>query len=120
MIEPFVILNDRYPIIKPLAESQYTRTYLARDTYRFDEFCVIKELRSLAESPSDRAKRETQFQQEAQILYQLNHPQIPRFSRILSGRNCRTERIILRPRLYSWVYLSGTIQAISKSTKILQ
>jgi serine/threonine protein kinase, bacterial len=78
VIEPPVILNARYQIIKSLAQSQYRRTYLARDSYRFDEFCVIKESIEL-ESSNDRFLQETQFRQEAQILYQLNHPQIPRF-----------------------------------------
>lgn len=76
MIEPSVILNNRYQIIKPLAKSQHRRTYLAKDHYRFNELCVIKELIDLTELSDD---RQTQFKQEAQILYQLKHPQIPRF-----------------------------------------
>jgi serine/threonine-protein kinase len=75
VIESPVILN-RYQIIKLLAESQNRRTYLAKDNYRFDELCVIKELVE-SEKLLDDAK--TQFKQETQILYQLNHPQIPRF-----------------------------------------
>ncbi|PSF38174.1 hypothetical protein C7H19_06795 [Aphanothece hegewaldii CCALA 016] len=87
MIETPVILNDRYVMIKPLAENEYTGTYFAKDTYRFDEFCVIKELRYIDENKSDRTKRETQFKLEAQILYQLNHPQIPRFRETFTVNN---------------------------------
>lgn len=76
MIEPYLVLNNRYQIIKPLSENQYVRTYLAKDHYRFDELCVIKQLIDETDLKSDRA---AQFKQEAQILYQLNHPQIPRF-----------------------------------------
>lgn len=83
MIESPVILN-RYQIIKLLAESQNRRTYLAKDHYRFDELCVIKELIE-SEKFLDDAK--TQFKQEAQILYQLNHPQIPRFRETFSVEN---------------------------------
>lgn len=76
VIEPSVILNNRYQIIKPLAKSPHRRTYLAKDHHRFDELCVIKELIDITELSDD---RQIQFKQEAQILYQLKHPQIPRF-----------------------------------------
>jgi serine/threonine-protein kinase len=73
------LLQKRYRVTKILGQGGFGRTYLAQDTACFDELCVLKEF-----SPNDRSKEALKkskelFQREAQVLYQINHPQIPKF-----------------------------------------
>jgi serine/threonine protein kinase len=73
------LLQQRYRVTKILGQGGFGRTYLAQDTACFDELCVLKEF-----SPNDRGrdalkKSKELFQREAQVLYQINHPQIPKF-----------------------------------------
>jgi serine/threonine protein kinase len=73
------LLQQRYRVTKVLGQGGFGRTYLAQDTGCFDEMCVLKEF-----SPNDRGrdalkKSKELFQREAQVLYQIDHPQIPRF-----------------------------------------
>ncbi len=73
------LLQQRYLVTKVLGQGGFGRTYLAQDTGCFDEMCVLKEF-----SPTDRGrdamkKSKELFQREAQVLYQINHPQIPKF-----------------------------------------
>ena len=73
------LLQSRYRVTKVLGQGGFGRTYLSQDTGCFDEMCVLKEF-----SPNDRGrealkKSKELFQREAQVLYQINHPQIPKF-----------------------------------------
>jgi serine/threonine protein kinase len=73
------LLQQRYRVAKVLGQGGFGRTYLAQDTGCFDEMCVLKEF-----SPNDRGrdalkKSKELFHREAQVLYQINHPQIPKF-----------------------------------------
>ena len=73
------LLQQRYRVTKVLGQGGFGRTYLSQDTGCFDEMCVLKEF-----SPTDRGrdamkKSKELFQREAQVLYQINHPQIPKF-----------------------------------------
>jgi serine/threonine protein kinase len=73
------LLQKRYRVTKVLGQGGFGRTYLAQDTACFDELCVLKEF-----TPNDRGrdslrKARELFQREAKALYQINHPQIPRF-----------------------------------------
>lgn len=73
------ILRNRYRIIKPLGRGGFGITYLAEDTERFNETCVVKQLTYQSpDSLSSQQKVQDLFTQEAQQLYQLGtHPQIP-------------------------------------------
>ena len=73
------LLQQRYRVTKVLGQGGFGRTYLSQDTGCFDEMCVLKEF-----SPTDRGretlkKSKELFHREAQVLYQINHPQIPKF-----------------------------------------
>lgn len=73
------IISDRYLICKVLGQGGFGRTYLASDTYCFDKSCVLKEfVPSFIEETYQQKSRDL-FEREARILYQLNHPQIPKF-----------------------------------------
>lgn len=78
-IYPGQILGDRYLISHQLGQGGFGRTYLASDTNRFNELCVLKEFAPQAQSNTILQKAEELFEREAGVLYKLQHPQIPRF-----------------------------------------
>lgn len=80
------VLNDRYRIIKQIGRGGFGRTYLAEDTQRYRELCVLKEFAPQVESDRDLRKAEELFEREAGILYQLRHDRIPRFEALLRTR----------------------------------
>ncbi len=73
------ILQTRYRLLRVLGQGGFGRTYLAEDQGRFSELCAIKELIPPQSDPYALAKSKELFQREAQILYQIQHPQIPQF-----------------------------------------
>ena len=77
------ILNHRYRIIYQLGSGGFGRTYLAEDTLRDSEKCVLKEFAPQVESPAELHKAEELFEREAGILKKLRHDQIPKFRKLL-------------------------------------
>ncbi len=73
------LLQNRYRIVKILGQGGFGRTYLAQDQRRFEEFCAIKELIPIAEDAQAWEKAQELFAREAATLYQMHHPQIPKF-----------------------------------------
>ncbi|NJL61732.1 MAG: protein kinase [Methylacidiphilales bacterium] len=78
-IQPGIALGDRYLIIRQLGQGGFGKTYLAEDSNRFRELCVIKEFAPQVQTAYVLQKAEELFQREATVLYKLQHPQIPRF-----------------------------------------
>ena len=73
------LLGGRYQIQRILGQGGFGRTYLAVDQHRFDERCVIKEFLPRHTGDYESRKSRDLFEREAQILHQLEHPQIPQF-----------------------------------------
>jgi len=73
------VLQDRYCLVTILRQGEFGRTYLAEDINRFRELCAIKEFIPTATEASALEKAEELFQREADILYQIQHLQVPRF-----------------------------------------
>ncbi|MBD2206922.1 serine/threonine protein kinase [Calothrix sp. FACHB-1219] len=73
------ILQNRYRIIQILGQGGFARTYLVEDQRRFNELCAIKELTPTTVGTSMWEKTQELFQREAAILYQIEHPQVPKF-----------------------------------------
>lgn len=71
------LFRVHYRITKHLGEGAFGRTYLAEDTDLMGEPRVIKKLIA-GTSGSMQGKIRELFVREAQQLYNLNHPQIPR------------------------------------------
>lgn len=71
------LLQNRYRIVRLLGQGGFGRTYLTKDQGRFNEECVIKEFTPAGDRFSSKAAQ--LFQREAEILYQISHPQIPQF-----------------------------------------
>ncbi|MEB3212648.1 MAG: protein kinase, partial [Leptolyngbyaceae bacterium] len=78
-IEPGHVVHNRYRIQRVLGQGGFGRTYLATDAHRFDDFCVLKEFLPLNRSDYVVEKSRGLFEREAKTLYQIDHPQIPRF-----------------------------------------
>ncbi|MGF1569170.1 MAG: protein kinase [Nodosilinea sp.] len=76
-------LGGRYKILQQLGQGGFGDTYLAEDTHRFQELCILKEFNPQVEGKLALDKAQALFEREASILYQLNHPQIPRFRELL-------------------------------------
>ena len=79
LLAPGSTLEKRYRIIRELGRGGFGRTYLAEDTNRYGENCVLKEFSPVVQSP----KAAELFDREASMLYNLQHPQIPRFRELL-------------------------------------
>jgi serine/threonine protein kinase len=73
------VLQNRYRLVKILGQGGFGRTYLAEDIGRFNELCALKELIPLHSTPETLAKAKQLFQEEANVLYKIHHPQIPQF-----------------------------------------
>ncbi|MGJ3254681.1 MAG: protein kinase domain-containing protein [Elainellaceae cyanobacterium] len=78
-IAPETLINNRYRVRQVLGRGGFGQTYLAHDTYRFDDLCVLKEFVPLTKTLQLVEKSRKLFEQEARVLYQINHPQIPKF-----------------------------------------
>lgn len=76
-------LGGRYRILRQLNQGGFGDTYLAEDTHRFQEFCVVREFNPQVQGKLAVDKAQTLFEREASILYQLDHPQIPKFRELL-------------------------------------
>ncbi|MEA5570028.1 serine/threonine-protein kinase [Calothrix sp. UHCC 0171] len=79
------LIDNRYIIQKLLGQGGLGRTYLAFDTRRFNEPCVLKEFAPLGTGENGLERCRNLFKREARILHQLEHPQIPRFLACFEG-----------------------------------
>jgi serine/threonine-protein kinase len=75
----------RYRVLHELGHGGFGRTYLAEDTNRFHERCVLKEFAPQVQGTEALHKAEELFEREAGILYKLQHPQIPRFRELFQA-----------------------------------
>ncbi|MGD1899466.1 MAG: protein kinase [Phormidesmis sp.] len=73
------LIDNRYLIQKVLGQGGLGRTYLALDTRRFEEACVLKEFAPSGSGKHSIQKSRALFKREAEILYHVQHPQIPDF-----------------------------------------
>ncbi len=73
------LIQNRYRVDRILGQGGFGRTYLVQDTNRFNEPCVLKEFAPQDQGAATLQKAKDLFTREAGVLYQLRHPQIPRF-----------------------------------------
>ncbi|XHX79399.1 MAG: protein kinase [Stenomitos frigidus ULC029] len=78
-------LGLRYCVLHELGHGGFGRTYLAEDTNRFYERCVLKEFAPQVQGTEALQKAGELFEREAGILYKLQHPQIPRFRELFQA-----------------------------------
>ncbi|NET58947.1 MAG: protein kinase [Symploca sp. SIO2E6] len=73
------LIANRYHIEKILERGAFGQTYLASDTQRFGDPCVVKEFLYHSSDEFTIQKSHELFDREAKVLYKLAHPQIPQF-----------------------------------------
>jgi serine/threonine protein kinase, bacterial len=73
------VIGDRYRIVEELGRGGFGQTYLVEDSNRFNERCVIKVFAPEVEGVKALSKAKELFNREAEVLYRLEHPQIPKF-----------------------------------------
>lgn len=72
------LLRSRFKVIEPIGRGGFGKTYLAEDTDKLNEHCIVKQLAYQAQGTWAAQKAIELFKQEAQQLQQLGeHPQIP-------------------------------------------
>ncbi|MGQ4648222.1 protein kinase domain-containing protein [Lyngbya aestuarii] len=73
-----VLLNNRYRLLKPIGSGGCGRTYLAQDTERQNERCVIRQFTAPGEGSEALVESTDLFEKEAKRLEKLGqHPHIP-------------------------------------------
>ncbi len=74
------VLQNRYLLTRMLGQGGFGRTYLAEDITRFNEVCVIKEYLIPTKGGAYALQKSKElFKREAEVLYKIDHPQIPKF-----------------------------------------
>lgn len=76
-------LGGRYRLLRQISRDDFGPTYLAEDTNRFQELCVLREFNPQVQGKDALDQAQKLFEREASLLYQLDHPQIPRFRELL-------------------------------------
>lgn len=84
-IPPGTLIDNRYTIQRLLGQGGLGRTYLAFDTRRFNEPCVLKEFAPSGTGEHGLEKSRNLFKREAKILHQIDHDQIPKFLACFEG-----------------------------------
>lgn len=78
-LPPGTKVAGRYIIKRVLGQGGFGRSYLAEDSQRFGEETVLKEFFPTNKSGRSLQKALDLFKREAKTLYQINHPQVPKF-----------------------------------------
>ncbi|MBD2020544.1 serine/threonine protein kinase [Leptolyngbya sp. FACHB-36] len=89
------LLGGRYRVKRELGQGGFGRTYLAEDTHRFHEPCVLKEFAPQVQGTQSLQKAEELFAREAGVLYKLQHPQIPQFRELFRAEVQGVGRLFL-------------------------
>lgn len=94
-IQPGAVLANRYRVVNTLGQGGFGRTYLASDSNRFNELCVLKEFAPQVQTADYLQKAQDLFEREAGVLYRLEHPQIPRFRELMQTRHDDRDYLLL-------------------------
>ncbi len=85
-LAPGAKVGSRYIVRRVLGQGGFGRSYLVEDSQRFGEACVLKEFFPTKKSGKNLQKALDLFKREAKTLYQLDHPQVPKFQACFTQR----------------------------------
>ena len=88
-------LISRYRVLHHLGNRGFGHIYLAEDINRFNKHYVLKEFVPQIQDPFALEKAQALFEQEAGILYRLQHPQIPKFRELFRYKHEDKGRLLL-------------------------
>jgi serine/threonine protein kinase len=77
-LSPQTLLDNRYIVEQLLGEGGMGAVYKALDLRIPGRVCAVKEMSALTIPASDRQQAIQSFQQEAELLARLNHPNLPK------------------------------------------
>lgn len=80
-------IGGRYVVQRVLGQGGFGRSYLVEDSQRFSEACVLKEFFPTKKTGNNLQKALDLFKREAKTLYQLDHPQVPKFLACFTQKN---------------------------------
>ncbi len=80
------IVQGRYKVSSVLGQGGMGAVYLVEDQKVFGKRLALKELLDTFTNPAERAQAIQQFEQEAQMLVSLSHPNLPQISDYFSER----------------------------------
>ena len=78
------VLVKTYQIEEAIGRGGFGLTYRASNIHQFNKPCVVKEFKPIQENGGELRKAQQLFEREAQILAELDHPQIPKFQAYFS------------------------------------
>ncbi|MBN1920546.1 MAG: serine/threonine protein kinase [Anaerolineae bacterium] len=81
LLEPQLVLKERYRIVGPIGQGGMGAVYRAEDLLLPGRICALKEIAPDSEmAPEALTQIQEQFRQEAGILARLDHPNLPKVS----------------------------------------
>lgn len=81
LLEPEVVLKDRYRIVGPIGRGGMGAVYRAEDLLLPGRVCAVKEIAAAPELGEEAVNQlQAQFRQEAEVLARLDHPNLPKVS----------------------------------------
>lgn len=76
-LSPGLVLQGRYNMVKQLGKGGMGVVYLAKDNRFSNRICVVKEMIEFLLNEEERQKAIARFNQEADLLASINHPNVP-------------------------------------------
>lgn len=77
MLSTNSMVNNRYLIVQKVGQGGMGAVYKVTDTHNNHQILALKEMSDSAIDPADRPQMLAQFEQEARLLQQLSHPNLP-------------------------------------------
>jgi serine/threonine protein kinase, bacterial len=122
-LPPETLLFQRYRVVQMAGQDAFGFTYLVHDQKRFNELCWMQEFVPAQSNPAQPSAAlleslRQRFHQEAALLYELQHPQLPRFRVMVAGGDrlyLVRDYILGTPYSSLWVERQATGQVFSQA-----
>jgi serine/threonine protein kinase, bacterial len=81
------IIFNRYRVVGLAGQDAFGTTYVAKDQKRFDELCWVREFIPTQQTAIAIEQLRQRFHLQGAMLYELQHPQLPRFRIMIAHAN---------------------------------